>query len=96
MNYGGGATAAAAAAAAIANAVKASGSLVEVETQDFLKLVNRIEQPAVVCATQRIFGVRYKYLTVYKGLFLYTKSKTPLQLPGTVERINAGKIWMPG
>lgn len=95
MSYGAGA-AAAAAAAAVANAVKASGSLVELEPREFLKLIGRVKEPPVVCATGGIFRTVHQYLSVYKGLFLYTKTPQPLQLPSTVERINAVKIWIPG
>ena len=46
--YGGGATAAAAAAAAIANAIKASGSIVELAPDDFMKLLQRVKDAPVV------------------------------------------------
>ncbi len=86
---------AAAAAAAIANAIKASGAIVNVESGDFETILRRVEAPLVVCATGGVFSTQYYYLTSYKGLIFFTKTATPLSLPGRAEIINAKKIWIP-
>ena len=91
-----GAAGAAAAAAAIAQAVKASGVVVRMQPDDFQRIVARQEQPLVVHATGGVFRTNYQYLTGYKGLAFYTKSSTPLDLPGKAELVLAGKIWIPG
>ena len=88
--------AAAAAAAAIAQAIKASGAIVKVKPEEFLKIVSRTENPLVVTAEGGLFGVNYQYLTSYKGLAFFTKSPDPLNLPSDVEVIVSGKIWIPG
>ena len=93
MAYGGGAVAAY--AAAIAQAIKASGAIVRVEPEAFIKLVSRVEKPLVVIATGGVFKHHYRYLSAYKGLVFFTKSETPLVLPGGVEVIAAAKIWIP-
>jgi hypothetical protein len=96
MAYGGGAAAAgAAAAAAIANATKASGGIVRVESKDFAALVGKANKPAVVMAGKTFWSAQYKYLMNYRGLFLYTKSRDPLMLPSDVEIILAKSIWIP-
>ncbi len=94
MAYGGGA--AAAYAAAIARAIKASGAIVSVEPDTFIKLTSRVEKPLVVTATGGIFKKNYQYLTAYKGLFFFTKAIVPLMLPGGTEVITTEKIWIPG
>ncbi len=94
MAYGGGV--AAAYAAAIAQAIKASGAIVSVEPDAFVKLVSRVEKPAVVTAPGGVFKKNFQYLTTYKGLFFFTKSREPLTLPGGTEVIAAKKIWIPG
>lgn len=86
---------AAAAAAAIANAIKASGVLVRVEPDDFLAVVGRQKQPLVVHATGGIVRTTYHYTVSYKGLAFFTKSVTPLNLPGDAEVVMAKKIWVP-
>jgi len=87
---------AAAAAAAMANAVKASGTLVRVEPADFLIILDRQpEVPLVIHATGGFFSTNYQYLTSYKGLTFFTKSPTPLTLPEDVELIKSKAIWMP-
>jgi len=86
----------AAAAAAIAQAIKASGAIVRLEPAEFSKLLNRVREPLVVIAEGGFFGVRYQYLTAYKGLAFYTKSRTPLLLPGGAEVIQAKTVWIPG
>lgn len=92
----GGAAAAAGGAAAIANAIKASGAIVSVESDDFETILRRAEAPLIVCATGGLFSTKHHYLTSYKGLIFFTKTATPLTLPGRAEIINAKKIWIPG
>jgi hypothetical protein len=87
---------AAAHAAAIAQAVKASGTLVRVEPQDFSRLLNRQESPLVVRSRGGLFQRRWLYLTSYKGLAFFTRSVEPLPLPGRAEVVEASRIWMPG
>ncbi len=96
MAYGGSAAgAAAAAAAAIAHAIKASGSLVKVNPDDFVRILHRNKDGLVVTATGGLFSKNYQYLTCYKGLFFFTKVDRPLSIPGTIETVTAEKIWMP-
>lgn len=96
MAYGASsAGAAAAAAAAIANAIKASGSLVKVRPDDFIKILHRNKGGLVVTAIGGIFTKNHQYLMSYKGLCFFTKSVQPLAIPGTVETVSAEKIWMP-
>ena len=84
------------AAAAVANAVKASGSIVRVEQEDFFRILERIEEPLVVMAGKSFLSPGFKYLTSYKGRTFFTKTSVPLDLPGTVELIPAKTIWIPG
>jgi len=96
MTAGGGAGAgAAAAAAAIAQAIKASGAIVKVEPEDFVKLMNRAEAPLVVFAEAGVFKKSYQYLMSYKGLAFFTKTPKPLMLDSRTEIVRAGKIWIP-
>jgi hypothetical protein len=98
IGAGGGAAggAAAAAAAAIANAVKASGAIVRVESHDFLNILDRVEDPLVVCGQGRfLFSTVYQYLTSYKALYFYCKNSTPLTLPSCIETVAEKKIWGP-
>ena len=63
---------------------------------DLMKIVLKSEDLLVVVAEGGVFSVSYQYLTAYKGLVFFTKSKEALQLGGAVEMMTAGKIWMPG
>ncbi len=85
----------AAAAAAIAQAVKASGTVVRLEPHDFQTLLNRQTDALVVHAMGGIFSKHYKYLMSYKGLAFYTQSPDPLSLPRHTEVVVARSIWMP-
>jgi hypothetical protein len=95
MTYGAEGGAAAAIAAAIANAVKASGAIVRVEPPDFVTIVSRAEKPLVVINYGGWPRKKYQYLSAYKGLIFYTKSVTPVLLPGGAETIAAKRIWIP-
>ncbi len=84
-----------AAAAVTAHAIKASGAVVHVRPQDFLSILNKTERPLVVTAEERFLGSVYKYLTSYRGLIFYTKTKEQLHLPGDMELVTSKKIWVP-
>ncbi len=86
---------AAAAAAAIAMATKASGTIVRVEPDDFIRILKKQNGSLVVHATTRLARRRNHYLTSYKGLAFFTKSKDPLALPSGTELVLADKIWIP-
>ncbi len=48
-------------------------------------------------AISKIFGrTSYKYITSYKGLAFYTKSRTQLPLGVRPELVHAKSIWIPG
>lgn len=94
-----GATAAAgsgaAVGAAVIQALKASGVIVSVTPDEFRKVLYMAENPLVVTATAKFFGTTYRYLTTYRGLAFFTKSKEPIEL-GMAEVIAAKTIWVPG
>ncbi len=96
MAYSSGGASVAAVAAAIANAIKASGVLVKVNQSDFLTILSKVEKPLVITALGGFVTKNYQYMTSYKGFAFYTKSATPLILPGKVEIISAKQIWIPG
>ncbi len=96
MAYASGGASVAAVAAAIANAIKASGVLIKVDQSDFLTILSKAEKPLVITALGGFMTKNYQYMTSYKGFAFYTKSASPLILPGTVEIINAKQIWIPG
>ncbi len=85
----------AAIAAAIANAIKASGVVVRVEAEDFANILQKIERPLIVYSQGGVFSTNHKYLTSYKGLAFFTKSREQLDLPRGAEVIIANKIWAP-
>ena len=87
---------AAAAAAAIANAIKASGVVVQVTPADFHTILRKIEKPLVVYAEGGFFSTNYQYLASYKGFAFFTKASEPILLPTEIETIVARKIWIPG
>jgi hypothetical protein len=87
---------AAAAAAAFANAIKASGVVVEVTADAFQAVLGKVENPLVIYAECGLFSTNYQYLVSYKGFAFVTKSSEPISLPPEVEIILAEKIWVPG
>ena len=87
---------AAAMAAAIANAIKASGVVVQVTPADFHTILSKIEKPLVLHAKGGLFSVNYQYLVSYKGFAFFTKSSEPILLSAGVETIAVKKIWIPG
>ena len=100
MSYPGGmppgASGAAAAAAHIAQAIKASGAIVRVEPHYFQMILSRVDEPLVVTTEGGFFMTNHQYLTAYKGLIFFAKTRTPLNLPAKSEVVRAEKIWIPG
>ena len=94
---GGGAAAGAgaSAAAAVIQALKASGVIVSLTREEFQKVLYKIDNPIVVTALTTFLGTKYQYLTTYRGLAFYTKTREPIEL-GMAEVIAAKKIWVPG
>jgi hypothetical protein len=86
---------AAAAAAMIAQATKASGVIVRVDPDDFLAILQWNEAPLAVHARGGFWRKHHDYLTSYRGLAFFTKSKTELALPEHCQVVEAGKIWIP-
>ncbi len=96
MAYGATAGAGAAAAAATADAIKASGAIVKVDPDNFVKLVSKATAPLVVIQEGGFLSSNFHYLFGYKGLAFYCKSAKQLSLPGDAEIVAAKKIWIPG
>jgi hypothetical protein len=85
----------AAAQHAIANAVKSFGVVVTVENRDFLSIIQRTQKPLVVMSDKSFWSPNHKYISNYKGLTFFTKSRTPLNLPGDVELVTSKEIRIP-
>jgi len=85
---------AAAVAAIIANAIKASGTVVRVEPDTFAGILRRVDSPLVIYQKSGLF-TGHQYLTSYKGFVFFTKSREQIDLPRSAEVIVADKIWTP-
>jgi hypothetical protein len=80
----------------IANANKASGTLVRIEPEEFMKILRRVENPFVIYAEGGMISTNYQYLTSYKGFAFYTKADEQIELPRNSEVVVADKVWLPG
>lgn len=85
-----------AAAQVIANALKAAGVIVRVECDDFIRVVEMNNEPLVVHATSGLLTTQHQYLTSYRGLAFFTRSKALLEVPAHCQVVEARKIWIPG
>ena len=84
-----------AADATIARAIKASGAIVRLDPNEFLKILKKTENPLVVKAPRVIWFTSEKYLTSYKGLIFYCCAKDELLLPKGCEVVTSDEIWVP-
>jgi len=83
-------------AAAVIQAIKASGAVVRLGPEDFLRLVNRNPNGLVVHARAGLFWNKHAYLMGYRGLAFYTRSPESIPLPSGCELVEARRLWMPG
>ncbi|MCD4707506.1 MAG: hypothetical protein K8S62_07185 [Candidatus Sabulitectum sp.] len=90
-----GAGAAAGHYAAMANAVKAMGSIIKLDPEEFQRVLSFVDDPLVVTADGGVFSKWHKYIFSYKGLTLYCKSSAEIFLPGGARTIQARKISIP-
>lgn len=81
--------------AAISSAIKACGSIVKIEPDDFQLLIDANPSGCYVCATGGFFSTHYKYLTSYMGLTFHCKSTQELIFPSHTLVIQAKKISIP-
>jgi hypothetical protein len=88
--------AAAGAMAAMMNAVRAMGTLVEVEAEVFVDLVKRESPRLIVHAPTGFFVKKQRYLAGMAGLAFYTNSQKELNFDARVPVVSARKIWIPG
>ena len=91
-----GAEGAAVVAAMVAEAIKASGTVVKIEPEEFMKVLHKIESPLVIYTEGGLISTNYQYLVSYKGFAFYTKAEEQITLPKGTEVIVAEKIWIPG
>lgn len=92
---GAGAAGAAGYYAAMANAVKAIGSIIKLDPEEFQRVLVLADNPLVVIASGGVFSKWHKYVFSFKGLTFYSKSNTELILPGGAQIIKARKISIP-
>lgn len=86
---------AAGAYAAVANAIKASGAIVRLKEEDFIKVISRAENPVIIVSRGGFMKKDFDYLTAYKGFVFYVRTKSEMNLPGNSEIISAQQIWIP-
>ena len=91
-----GAEGAAVAAIIIADAIKASGTLVRIEPDKFARILQKVEDPLVIYAQGGLFSKNHQYLISYRGFAFYTKTDNQIDLPRKTEVVIARKIWIPG
>ena len=98
MSSAGGAAAASQAGAvgAIAQAVKASGSIVQVDREAFEQILQRTDRKLVIAcpARTKLFG-SHQYAVNYQGFTFYLKAKELIRIPPGFEIIEAKRIWVP-
>ena len=95
--FGTPAAAADAAKAARINAVRSFGVIVTLEPDEFLRLVERQDEPLIVeCKSAGFFATEYRYLVSYKGLTFFTKASKRLRLPAGIELVVSQKLYLPG
>lgn len=81
--------------AIVANAIKACGTIVRVEPEEFLKILALQTNPLVIESSGGFFVTTYRYLTSYRGLAFHCKCRSELWLPSGVELIKAKKMSVP-
>lgn len=69
--------------------------IVQLGPQEFVDLLRKIERPLIIYKQPGLLAPNHQYLTSYKGLAFFTKSRVEIDFPRGTEIIIADKIWMP-
>lgn len=77
------------------HAPKMNGVFIKLQPEDFQNLLNRNEGLAVVTTSTSFFGTTFAYVTSYKGLVFYCKSKSQLSIASRHETIVAQSVSLP-
>ncbi|MCX6826731.1 MAG: hypothetical protein NTV06_05625 [candidate division Zixibacteria bacterium] len=93
MTYTGGGESAAIMAAA--QAKRAYGQVIYLESDEFQKILSKLERPMVVVGEKGFLSSKLQYLISYKGFIFHTKTADTFQFPSGAEFIKARKIWNP-
>ena len=80
---------------AVSSAARANGVIVQIDPQAFNDILARNDQALVVHSPRGTFLPSHRYLTSYRGLAFYTKTREPLELSGNAEVVEADSIWIP-
>ncbi|MCK5064875.1 MAG: hypothetical protein KAQ97_06310 [Candidatus Fermentibacteraceae bacterium] len=84
-----------AAVAAMANAVKASGAIIRLEPEEFVKILSRTTEPVIVVAPSGFKKKKTQYVLSWKGFVFHCISTEQMGFPRGAEIIAAKKIWIP-
>ena len=77
------------------NALKACGSIISLDETEFERLLEKTAKPTVVLAVGRGMNPARKYLTSYRGLTFYCKTKKDVLIPKDAEVVRAKKMSIP-
>lgn len=87
---------AAAAQAAISQAIKASGAIIHIHSNEFRMLISKMDDGIVIEKPAGGFlSGGYKYSTSYKGFVFFCKANEQIVVPARLEKITAKRIWVP-
>ena len=77
-------------------AIAARGVIVQIESDEFIKIIHKVESPLIVIAQgKNLFKGKFMFLTYYKGLLFYTENEHLLQFPASIEVIEVNRMWIP-
>jgi hypothetical protein len=76
-------------------ALKMNGAFIKLTPENFQNLLNRNEGLAVVTSSVTFFGTTFTYVTSYKGLIFFCKTKSQLSIAGRHETIQAESLSLP-
>jgi hypothetical protein len=75
--------------------LKAAGTIVQVNAHEFLRMVERQDEPLVVTRGPKVFHKNHIYLTTFKGFTFFCSSRGELSMPGKAEVFTVRSIWIP-
>ena len=75
-------------------ALKAMGPIIVLEPGDFLRILEKNPDGLVIHTPGGLMS-KNKYITSYKGLIFFTKTKDHLELPANIEMMVSKKMSIP-
>lgn len=72
-----------------------AGTTIEIDVNEFLLVLNQVKDGILFEASTSLFGKKYQYALSFGSFTVLTRSKKVLEIPPSLIKVTAKKVWFP-